>query len=290
MGKWSSKAGITLLAVGMLVVAASASATPSSVRKQIESSLLVTGTVDIEPDGSVSVLAIDKEDKLPESVVTFVRESGMQWRFEPVVRDGKAVRARSPMSVRVVAKKLEGNEYRITLAGASFDRYDAEDPEQVSAIKTTPPTYPEKAWRVGAAGSAYLVVKVGLDGKVQEAVVEQVNLRVAGTEMEMRMLRGVFAKNALAAAKDWTFRPPTQGKRAQAPFWSVRVPVSFTLQGLPTEDSYGKWISYIPGPRQVAPWAQDEEGAGFSPDTLADGGVYMANGRSPRLLTPLQGG
>ena len=294
MTKWMRMGSVAgLLLTGWLLVAAGAGAAPASVRNQIESSLLVTGTVDIEPDGSVSKVAIEREDRLPPGVVSFVRDAGLQWRFEPVVRDGQAVRARAPMSVRVVAQKVEKDEYRITLRGASFERYDPEDPERVVSIKMDPPAYPERAWRAGAGGSVYLVLKIGRDGRVQDAVAEQVNLRVAVSEGEMRRLRDELARSALAATGKWSFRVPTRGEAVDAPYWSVRVPVTYTLGTQPIEGkqgAYGKWISYIPGPRQPVPWAQDRDQAGFSPDTLADGGVYMADGRAPRLLTPLQGG
>lgn len=265
-----------------------------AVRKQIESSLMVRGEVDIERDGSVSALAIEHEDKLDAGVVTFVRANAMQWKFEPVLRDGQATRARSPMSLRVVAKKLDSGDYRIELRGVSFQRYDAKDPASLASIEMTPPRYPEQAFRAGAAGNVYLVLKVGRDGKVEDVIAEQVNLRVVASEGEMRQLRGLFARSALAAAAKWTFRVPSQGAGANAPFWSIRVPVSYSLDRQPVEGGArdaGTWISYVPGPRERAPWSQqDSEASGFSPDTLADGGVYMADGRSPRLLTPLQGG
>jgi len=282
-----------LMAAALVSVTAVAGAAPVSVREQIESSLLVTGTVDIEPNGSVSAIQMDHEEKLPTGVVTFVRDSGLQWRFEPIVRDGKAVKARAPMSVRVVAKKVAGDQYQIRLAGVNFDRYDSEDPGIVRSLKMDPPRYPDKAVQAGASGSVYLVVKVGPDGKVQDAVAEQVNLRILGSESELRLLREVLAKSALSATKNWSFRVPTEGEQAAKAFWNVRVPVSYSLDRQPSEGQdrdYGKWISYIPGPRQKAPWVDDDEAAGFSPDTLGDGGVYMANSNGPRLLTPLQGG
>lgn len=280
-----------LLAGLWLAVANVAGAVPKSVRDRVESSLLVKGSVDIEPDGSVSAVAIDHEDKLPAGVVKFVRDSGLQWKFEPVVRDGRAVRARTAMSVRVVAKKLEGDDYRISLRGASFGRYDEGDLEQVVRVRTPPPGYPDRAARMGASGNVYLVLKVGRDGQVQDVIAEQVNLRELGSEGELRVLRETFSRSAVTAAKSWTFRPPSAGPSADAPFWTVRVPVRYAFQGLVDEDKdYGKWMTYVAGDRQPIPWAHEQEGPGFSPDTLADGGVYLADGRAPKLLTPLQGG
>jgi len=292
MGKWKGSWGWLVLA-GLWLAPAVAGAVPKSVRQQIESSLLVKGTIDIERDGSVSAVALDHEDKLPSGVVTFVRQAGLRWRFEPVVRDGAVVKANAPMSVRVVAKKLEGGQYQVSLVGASFESYDGEDPHGVRSLKIGPPRYPEQAFRAGVSGNVYLLVKVGPDGLVEDAIAEQVNLRVLGNEGELRMLRDMFAKSALAAARDWSFRVPTEGEAAGKPFWNVRVPVSYIVDPQPIEGSekdYGTWISYVPGPRQSAPWVEHKDAAGFSPDTLGDGGVYMADSHAPRLLTPLQGG
>ena len=280
----------------LALLAATAFATgagPGAVRKQVESSLLVTGKIDIEPDGAVSALAIDQQDKLPEGVVRFVRDSVKQWKFEPALRDGKAVPARAPMTLRIVAKRQQGDSYQVEIRHASFAAYDPKDPRAVTSLKMAPPSYPEAAYRVGASGSAYLVLKVARDGSVADVAVEQVNLRIVGSESEMKKLREIFAQSALAAARKWTFRPPTEGQDVSAPYWGVRVPVNYSLRDQPNEgmdSSYGHWISYVPGPRVRAPWDTGKDASGFSPDTLSAGGVYMVDNNGPRLLTPLQQG
>jgi len=280
----------------LLLLAASAFATgtgPGAVRKQAESSMLVTGKIDIEPDGAVSALAIDQEAELPTGVVAFVRNTAMQWKFEPALREGKAVPARTPMTLRIVAKRLQDDAYQVEIRHASFTTYDPSDRHAVTSLRLSPPPYPEAAYRAGVAGSVYLVLKVARDGTVADAAVEQVNLRVVASEGEMKKLRALLGNSALAAARKWTFRPPSEGKDVAAPFWSVRVPVNFSLRGQPNEgmpDSYGHWISYIPGPRERAPWVTGDDAAGFSPDTLPANGVYMVDNNGPRLLTPLQQG
>ncbi|MCI2245041.1 energy transducer TonB [Xanthomonas sp. PPL568] len=266
---------------------------PGAVRKQIESSMLVSGTIDIEPSGKVSALALDQQERLPKGVVDFVRSTVMQWTFAPGMRDGKPVPARAPMTLRLVAKRQQGDDYQVEIRGADFSHYDPNDRSVVTSIQMKPPAYPEAAYSVGAAGSAYLVLKVGRDGRVADAAVEQVNLRVVASERQMQQLRDVLGKSALGAARKWTFRPPSEGKDVDAPYWTVRVPVDYALldqsrQGAPS--AYGRWMSYIPGPRQRAPWITSEDATGFSPDLLPAGGVYMADGAGPRLLTPLQGG
>ncbi|MBN6113088.1 energy transducer TonB [Xanthomonas bonasiae] len=293
------KSGISMWRWGSLLLALFAATTfaagagPGAVRKQVENSLLVTGKIDIEPDGAVSALAIDREDRLPEGVIRFVRDSVKQWKFEPALRDGKPVPARAPMTLRIVAKRQQGDSYQVEIRHASFATYDPKDPRAVTSLKMAPPSYPEAAYRVGASGSAYLVLKVARDGSVADAAVEQVNLRIVGSESEMKKLREIFAQSALAAARKWTFRPPTEGEDVSKPYWAVRVPVNYSLRDQPNEGmdrSYGHWISYVPGPRARAPWDTGKDASGFSPDTLSAGGVYMVDNNGPRLLTPLQQG
>ena len=42
---------------------------PGAVRKQVESSMLVTGTIDITPAGDVIAHTLDKPEKLPKGTV-----------------------------------------------------------------------------------------------------------------------------------------------------------------------------------------------------------------------------
>ncbi|EKU24266.1 hypothetical protein XTGART2_2962 [Xanthomonas translucens pv. graminis] len=212
--------------------------------------------------------------------------------FEPALRDGKPVPARTPMTLRLVAKRQQGDRYQVEIRHASFAAYDPKDPRAVTSIRTPPPAYPEAAYRAGASGSAYLVLKVARDGSVADAAVEQVNLRIVASESEMQRLREIFARSALAAARKWRFRPPSEGKDVSAPYWAVRVPVNYSLRDQPNQGmdgSYGHWISYVPGPRARALWDTGEDASGFSPDALSAGGVYMVDNNGPRLLTPLQG-
>lgn len=266
---------------------------PGAVRDRAESSLLVRGEVHVEPDGSVSAMHLDQEDRLPKGIATLVQDSVKHWKFDPVLVEGKAVPAKSPMSLRVVAKKLDDDRYELRLSGVSFDEYSSTDPQNIASTTMRPPSYPDSAVKVGASGNVYLIVKVGRDGLVQDAFAEQVNLRIVTSESDQRRLRNMFARSAIAAAKTWSFRVPTEGKAATQPYWSARIPVQYSFQGQPTEGldkDYGRWISYIPGPRERAPWVTEEDFSGFSPDTLGDGGVYLAGNSKLRLLTPLQGG
>ena len=282
---------VLLTAIPMVAVAGSGG-TRAAVRQRVESSMLVRGEVFIEIDGSVSALQLHREEVLPPAVAKLVRDAALQWRFEPVMEDGRVVRVRAPMSLRVVARKLEGNQYDVSLRGVSFHSYGKSDPKRVAIVDISPPHYPNEAFSAGASGNVYLLVKIGRDGKVEDAFAEQVNLTFLSNEAKQRRFRDVFAKSAIAAARQWRFRPPSEGEAASQSSWSVRVPVGYSLGDAVRgdDDGYGRWVSYVPGPRERAPWRDETQEDDFALDTLANGGVYMADDRGPHLLTPLQGG
>lgn len=261
---------------------------PGAVRKHVEASMRVTGTITIRADGNVAEVALDKQERLARGVADFVRENTAGWRFEPVMVDGQARDVRTPMSVRLVGRSIGGGKMEVSIRGVDFGGgYEGLPPtERLTAREMTPPGYPQAALEHGVQGTAYLLIRIGQDGRVADAVAEQVNLRYLGSEAQMTRFRERLARVSLVAAKRWSFNVPTEGEYAGLPHWVVRVPVDFTL----AVQRYGQWEVYVPGPRERIDWAQDDDRPGFSPDALAEGGVHMAGGKQgPTLLTPLDG-
>jgi hypothetical protein len=255
---------------------------PAAVRKQIESSLLVNGTIDITADGAVAGYVLKDADALPSGIRNMVASVVPKWRFEPVKLRPGATLARATMSLRFVAKKLENDDITIEIRGAHFSNEGLE--KWISTQGTlAPPRYPREAALAGVGGTVYTVLKIGRDGHVQEAIAEQVNLRFVADENAMQRWRDMLAKVSLRAAKQWTFLPPTTGDDVDAPYWSARVPVDFVAPGSERPKSH-KWLAYVPGPQAVIPWRNGESHAGA--DALAAGGVYPLDG-GPKLLTAL---
>ena len=281
-----AKAALATAALAMLlsghVEAAAGGA--GAVRKQIEASMLVRGKIEIDPQGRVARYSLDQQEKLPSGVVGLIGQAVPGWRFEPVLADGKPVSAIAGMSIRVVANRADEDHYTVKIRSASFGDKGLKPEEDVRAIRMTPPPYPVDAVRGGVAGAAYLLVKVGRDGKVMDVATEQVNLRVIASENEMERWRKVLATASMSQARKWTFTPPTKGDAVDDPYWVVRVPVVYSLDPSWKAEHYGEWQSYIPGPRQRNPWDDEDEGMAFSPDTLAPGGSYLA-GTGLKLLS-----
>jgi hypothetical protein len=262
---------------------------PAAVRKTIEASMLLTGTIMVGPEGRVTEYAIDQPEKIAKGVLDFVGSNIGQWEFEPTLLDGKPVPARNKMNIRVVANKQENGDFAVRLGGVSFLPLKVEEGTQISSVRKNPPRYPVGAARAGATGTVYLIVKVGRDGKVEDVVAEQVNLEFVATENIMEQARKLFADASIQAARQWRYIPPVKGEDADAPYWMVRAPIHYSM-GQSKAREYGQWESYVPGPRQRVSWDGLRDLPSFSPDTMLAGGDVYQTGKGLRLLTPLQGG
>lgn len=253
-------------------------------RAQAQASMVVSGMVDIEPDGSVSAYELDHRDELPPYVADVIDKAVPDWRFAPVMVDGVTVPARARMGVRLVAARAGIDGVEVTIRSASFGAYDEGDTGSVGVVSRKPPSYPTTAALLYASSDVYVVLKIGRAGEVLDVAVEQVNLRSAANGTKSERLRTLFSKAAVEAARKWVFRPPTTGDQADAPYWSATTMISFVMQGEPVHD-YGRWIAYIPGPRQMAPWLREADHN--ANDALAAGTIQQL-GTGPRLLTRLQ--
>jgi len=278
-----------LLLVALLALVATSTAAirklaPESVRKQVEVSMLLTGTIDVEADGSVSGYALDDRAKVPDYAASLLDREVPTWRFEPTLRDGRAVPVRSPMSLRLVARPVQGDSFQLSIAGVSFGKYSDDATGYPTHDSFEPPSYPVGAEMAGGKGTVYLVLRIGREGRVEDLFVEQVNLTTLGTEAQMAAVREVLGKAATEAAWKWTFHPPTTGEEVDDDHWTVRVPVEFRLYD-DKPAAYGQWEAYLPGPRTTAAWAQDD----VSPDAIAAGGLQPVGG-GLKLLTPLRKG
>lgn len=273
--------------LGLLVLAGNAWAQGAgAVRKQVEASMLVQGEVVVDERGAVADYTLKDPDKLPEGVVAFVRNSLAGWSFDPPVVDGKPVRLRNDMSLLLVAKKLDDDNFLMRVQAASFYPKSTGDGYEISSKEMEPPRYPTAAARGGVQGTVYLVVKVGRDGLVQDVAAEQVNLRLVTSENVMRKFREMLADASINAARKWQFVPPTRGNSVDAEFWSVRVPVDFFMGT--QQPKYGRWVAYVPGPREKASWV-DQDLAEMSPEAMIAGQPRQLGKDGLRLRTPLGG-
>lgn len=259
-----------------------------SVRDRVEASMVVTGWIEVAPDGSVYQYTLDQQDKLPKPVVDIIRKTTAAWTFKPILVDGKPVLAKAKMNLRVVASPIGNGQYNLRVRGATFG--DGGSGEWPAYSRRKPPEYPNVALRAATGGTVYLVLEIDRSGHVEQAVAQQVNLRAIGSEFDMKTLRNAFAMESIDASKRWTFKIPETGPEANAEHWTVMVPVNFNIVGQHKE-GYGEWDSYVPGPVQPIPWDQDQIASGTSADALpsSDDAVFAPDKRFVLLTPPSPG-
>ena len=266
--------------LAVLVALPSLAQERGSVRDQVESSMVLTGTIDIAADGKVSGYAIDRATRVPTGVLGLLARFVPGWRFEPAFVDGQPAAKRAYMSVRVVAKRQGEGTVAVSIRDANF-RQRAPG-EHGTKGNMRPPRYPHAALRAGVAGTVYTIVRIDRDGQVLDAFAEQVDLRVLASEYALVRWRELMADAALHAARQWSFpeHPDAPGDDT----WVARVPVDFAIGR--DEDRYGQWQAYVPGPWQPPPWTGVRLAGG--PGALPASGIFPV-GQDLQLLTPMGG-
>lgn len=275
-----------LLALMLCASIAMAAPGRADVRTQVEVSMLVKGTIDIDAQGQVADYQLAEQATLPPALLAVVDRHVRAWRFEPMRVDGNATGARSPMQVRLVMKR-DGDRFLFRIAGATFGTVRGEGEAPTANGPLPPPRYPEYAYTSNVGGTVYLVVRVGRDGSVEDAIAEQVNLRSLGSEREMARFREILADPAISVSRKWKFNFPTRGADANAPFVLVRVAIEYLARDMAPEEA-GRWLPYVPGPRQQVPW-RSWDATSQGPDAIASGTVYPDSPAGPKLIGGLGG-
>lgn len=293
MKRWTA----LLLLLAMAVPALAYAYEPGGVddvERTAQASMVVTGLIAVNPDGSVYGYSLDHRNELPPAVVDLIGRTLPQWQFKPVEVDGKPAQARARMSLRVVAHQTKLNQWVASIQGAQFGE-NAElatgtcPPDECLAYaQIGKPQYPLWAAQNMAGGTVYLVVDVGRDGHVENAAVRQVDLRKLASSNLLDNWRQELATATLRAAKQWTFHVPTTGNLATKSHWLVNIPVVFSIRTaagnvVGGSSGYGKWTEYLPGPVHPIPWARPSNGsvlAGDNADAIPnDGKPFVLDAR-----------
>ena len=259
---------------------------PGAVRKQVESSMLVTGTIDITPAGDVIAHTLDKPEKLPKGIVEMTTRLLTQCKFEPMALRDKAI-SRSTMTLLFIAKRLDDGRYNIDLRSASFRSGNLEDKVRVDPKENPRLSYPVSLVHSGVSGTIYLQLKIDHDGKVANIDASHVDLRVIGSEPEMKRWRNMMASSSVETVRKWNFIVPKSGSEANAGFWFGTIVIRYQTEN-ESDAEYGRWQTYVAGPKALIPWLQDTRLAGENIDALTPNRFHTA-GTDRRLLTPLTG-
>jgi hypothetical protein len=247
----------------------------SDIRKTAEATMLVTGAIDVAPDGGVYSYTLDRPERIPAPVVDLIKNSVPGWKFQFAER--VAAIQHATMRLRIVAKPIDDQHDVLHISGANFGAAGADASERVTQTSMRTPRYPAEAIREHVGGTVFLLLRINRQGLIQNMAVEQVNLRAYGSEADMRHFRSLLGDAVLKVADEWTFKPPTAGKHAADPYWDVRLPVSFDVQSASASDgdAYGKWETYIPGPHASIPWATNNRNSSL--DTIPIGSISQVD-------------
>lgn len=232
-----------------------------------EAGMVVSGSITVNPDGSLVDYQLDKADKISPGVKGFLDQNIRQWKFQPVAGVPANAIVVNDMSLRLVAKPAANGAVQIALTGFNF--YPVKQ-KQRERTRMTAPRYPVEAARAGVSADVYLVMKVDGGGRVLDVIAEQVNLQVKGSDEQMRKWRKMFADASIDAARRWKLNADEDEQARD--YQVLRVPVGYSMG---TSSRYGQWIGYVPGPRQSTEWSIEGLSPGFSPDALVDGLVYQ---------------
>jgi TonB family protein len=274
----------------LLCMAVSCVALPGmagEILKNAQASMLVTGWIEVMPDGTVHGYTIDHQDKLPPSVLELIHDNVATWKFKVMLKEPVIERAR--MNLRIVAKRADEQHDSIQIANAFFgDKGTGSD--NISFKQQVAPEYPQDAIARRASGTVYVIARVNRQGLVEDAFAEQVNLNGFFDGARTPRDRSLLAHAALDAIKHWTFNLPTTGPHIADEHWDIRIPVQFNLNAFGTspQDNYGKWQVYVPGPRAQAPWQQQSAPSVQGSDAIPAGSISQAD-ENLSLATPLAG-
>jgi hypothetical protein len=227
-------------ALAFTLLASTASAAPKT-----EYVLDVKGTLEVGPDGAVRTYAIDGETDVGTNKA--VAAAVANWRFRPVVRDGKPVIARTTMRLHLQAIPTGHDTFQLRLTSASFG-----DPVKLNNRRA--PRYPDAAGRAGLGARVLLVLDVGSDGAVRNVGAYQTSLGgTAPNENIAEKWRQLFERASILAAREWTVER-ADGSSAPLEAHQYIVPIEFNIVRSGADEGKRRWMAVVPGPRHDEPW------------------------------------
>jgi hypothetical protein len=190
-----------------------------------------SGELALDAEGRVVSVKLDHKDLGAELMSGFERQI-REWRFEPVLEDGKAVSTRASVQLDMRVRKTSTDApATLTIRNVYFGELPTGDgaglseaEAKASGVHLPRPPYPWAPMKEGVGGQVWLLVRVGADGGVTEAAIHAAELRtVTLTPRRQKHHMRAFALAAQNAAKDWKLHGYEN--------LIVMVPVKFALPG-----------------------------------------------------------
>lgn len=232
---------------------------------------------------SVMTMQIDSQISLDEkgALVAFKIETGVPdvlrqklermvgaWRFTPTPSpDGIARPVVSPMRMTLAATKV-GEGYRVKVDNVIFPKkttpVNGESTAGISARKLFPPRYPIGLDRKGVSAIVLVSIRVGADGRVEDAVsVQSMLLNTTGRDSGLAWALKEFEASSLVSARRWQFDVPASLAQADPAARTVNVPIHFISDSRNNpvmNPEAGGWRVEVRTPRREIPWLQAAPG------------------------------
>jgi len=207
------------------------------------------GEVQIAPDGHVSDYRLT--NALSPALAAIVDRHVREWKFEPVVIDGKAVVAKTHMALNLSAEPSAAgdDQYKLRVENVNFGA-----PQRLPGMR--PPHYPEDAAHAAVGARVLIALRIDENGNVAEAQAYQTSLDVrTSSEGEAERWRHSFEHQSLIAVRNWHF-DVSDRVNGHPLGTNAIVPIVYSLRGLgrQREVHAGEWKAYVAGPLHPAPW------------------------------------
>ncbi|HEY4560737.1 MAG TPA: hypothetical protein VIG54_08365 [Lysobacter sp.] len=204
-----------VLAFALLAVAAVPAHAARRVDVVLEEPVLATrvdGKLEIDTNGAV--VGFTPTTEMKPSLAESLRAMVMRWRFEPVVVDGRVVRAIAPVRLSLSAAPREDGAFEMKIEHLTFpeetDGRERDGTESrilaAKAVRRTPVAYPQASLRAGVSGSVLVAVRMSEGGDVLDAVARQTALyNVKGSDRRLAPFVADLEAASVRAVRRWKF-------------------------------------------------------------------------------------
>jgi hypothetical protein len=256
--------------------------------------LHVDGDLVIDATGAVTSYHVTSS--LPPDFAHKIEEVARTLRFEPVLVDGKAVRAQTRMRLTLAGPMRDNGDVEARVDNVTFPGEEGVDAmgEAAPGLRMrvshrAPTLYPESAARQGLDAEVLVVVKVGLDGRIEDAAVRQSTLLEAraAPALVAKVLQE-FERETLRSVRRWRVDVQVDpGAHPDDRDRTALVKFSYHVMGT-RQAGDGQWRWETRSSKRQAPWLAPEPSEMLVGVSDVDGdGLARDSGRF-HLTAPLQ--
>ena len=227
---------------------------------QVVLAMNLDGWVDVDAAGKVVGYGTDAP--VPQELRVNVDRAIRAWLFEPVsMREGQsAARTRMRLTLRA---EPQGQGYVARIEDVFFP---ADPVMEAAAVSSTPAPIVLKSTRKprmmlgGIATGTLIAIKVGLDGRVEDAVAVQ-SMVMDDAKAAFMSVMGPVEKSMLEAVKKWKFRVDFAGQTPTPEMQTVLVAMFFNPDLTEAGVDQGVWHHLALSPRRQVPWLSADSAA-----------------------------